>query len=59
MKTVRFADGTTIAFDRFGEGPPVILVGACAVPKLCSHPVIIRICRRNRVLTPHTDDAEN
>ena len=27
MKTVRSQDGTTIAFDRTGEGPPVILVG--------------------------------
>lgn len=27
MKTVTSKDGTTIAFDRSGEGPPVILVG--------------------------------
>jgi len=27
MKTIRSQDGTTIAFDRTGEGPPVILVG--------------------------------
>ena len=27
METVRSKDGTTIAFDRTGEGPPVILVG--------------------------------
>jgi alpha-beta hydrolase superfamily lysophospholipase len=27
MNTVRSADGTTIAFDRSGQGPPVILVG--------------------------------
>ncbi len=26
VKTVRSADGTTIAFDRFGDGPPLILV---------------------------------
>jgi hypothetical protein len=31
---------------------------ACGVPKLCSGRGIIPICRRNRVLTPHTDDAE-
>ncbi len=31
---------------------------ACGVPKLCSQRGIIRICRRNRVLTPDTDDAE-
>jgi len=28
MKTVRSADGTTIAFDQVGSGPPLILVGA-------------------------------
>jgi alpha/beta hydrolase family protein len=27
MNTVRSADGTTIAFDRVGEGPPLVLVG--------------------------------
>ena len=26
MKTVQSRDGTTIAFDRFGDGPPLILV---------------------------------
>jgi pimeloyl-ACP methyl ester carboxylesterase len=26
METTRSADGTTIAFDRFGDGPPIILV---------------------------------
>jgi pimeloyl-ACP methyl ester carboxylesterase len=26
-ETIRSADGTTIAFDRYGEGPPLILVG--------------------------------
>jgi hypothetical protein len=31
---------------------------ACGAPKLCSHRGITRICRRNRVLTPHTDHAE-
>ena len=28
MKTVTSADGTTIAFDRFGSGPPLIMVAA-------------------------------
>jgi hypothetical protein len=27
MNTVTSKDGTTIAFDRLGDGPPVILVG--------------------------------
>jgi hypothetical protein len=28
METVSSRDGTTIAYDRYGEGPAVILVGA-------------------------------
>src|SRR6266545_5813408 len=31
---------------------------ACGLPKLCSQRRIIPICGRNRVLRPHTDDAE-
>ncbi len=27
MNTVRSSDGTTIAFDQWGEGPPVIYAG--------------------------------
>ena len=27
MKTVRSSDGTTIAYDQWGEGPPLIFVG--------------------------------
>jgi pimeloyl-ACP methyl ester carboxylesterase len=38
MDTVRSKDGTTIAFDRLGEGPPIILAGGAfsyrAFPKL-------------------------
>ena len=38
MKTVRSKDGTTIAYDRYGEGPAVILVGGAfsyrAFPKM-------------------------
>jgi ATP-dependent Clp protease ATP-binding subunit ClpA len=30
----------------------------CGVPKTCSHFVIMAICRRNPVVTPHADDAE-
>jgi hypothetical protein len=30
MNTVTSGDGTTIAFERFGEGPPVILVGGAS-----------------------------
>jgi hypothetical protein len=34
------------------------VVEGCGVPELGSQRGIIRICRRNRVLTPYTDDAE-
>ena len=37
---------------------PTGCVRPCGVPKLCSPRGIIPICRWNRVLTPHTDDAE-
>jgi hypothetical protein len=34
------------------------LLPPCGVPKPCSQRGIILICRRKRVLTPQTDDAE-
>ena len=34
METVTSSDGTTIAFDRFGEGPPVILVCGGSVDRM-------------------------
>jgi pimeloyl-ACP methyl ester carboxylesterase len=60
MNTVRSQDGTTIAFDRTGEGPPVILVGGAfqhraidaAVAQvaglLASHFTVFRYDRRGR-----------
>jgi transposase InsO family protein len=42
-----------------GRGPTQVhAAAACGVPKPCSQRWIASICRRNRVLTPHTDDAE-
>ena len=29
-ETIRSADGTTIGFDRHGDGPPLILVGGAS-----------------------------
>jgi transcriptional regulator with XRE-family HTH domain len=59
---------TEILRDEYGYSGSVRLVpepaaiaaagGACGVRKLCSHRGIIPICRRNRVLTRNTDDAE-
>ena len=34
METVRSSDGTTIAFDRLGEGPPVVLVCGGSVDRM-------------------------
>src|SRR5919109_4061793 len=34
METVTSRDGTTIAFDRFGEGPPVVLVCGGSVDRM-------------------------
>src|SRR2546430_4674482 len=57
MRTVRSADGTTIAFDRLGEGPPVILVGAAfntrsntapLAEALAAHGTVVNYDRRGR-----------
>lgn len=48
MHKVQSQDGTTIAFDRVGEGPPLILVsGALGVR---SHPVVRQLAN---LLAPH------
>jgi pimeloyl-ACP methyl ester carboxylesterase len=39
METVTSKDGTTIAFDRLGEGPPVILVSGGSVDRMSNAPV--------------------
>lgn len=39
MKTVVSNDGTAIAFDRIGEGPPVILVGGASVDRTSNAPL--------------------
>ena len=33
METVTSADGTTIAYDRLGEGPPVVLISGGSVDR--------------------------
>jgi dihydrofolate reductase len=43
METVRSADGTTIAFDRLGEGPPVVLVCGGSVDRSDDAPVADRL----------------
>jgi pimeloyl-ACP methyl ester carboxylesterase len=39
MNTVTSGDGTTIAFERFGEGPPVILVGGATTDRAMTRPL--------------------
>jgi pimeloyl-ACP methyl ester carboxylesterase len=60
MKTVRSADGTTIAFDQLGKGPPLILVGgaleyramdsatAQLAPLVAQHFTVLHYDRRGR-----------
>jgi pimeloyl-ACP methyl ester carboxylesterase len=43
METVRSADGTAIAFDRLGEGPPVVLVCGGSVDRSDDAPVAERL----------------
>jgi hypothetical protein len=37
MGNVKSEDGTGIAYDRYGQGPPVIVVGGAVVRLLCLH----------------------
>jgi pimeloyl-ACP methyl ester carboxylesterase len=57
METTRSADGTTIAFDRLGEGPPVVLlpgatctrgVTAPLAAALADHLTVLNVDRRGR-----------
>jgi pimeloyl-ACP methyl ester carboxylesterase len=43
MNEVTSSDGTTIAFDRMGEGPPVILVGGGSTDRMSNAPLAAQL----------------
>ncbi|WP_066419052.1 alpha/beta fold hydrolase [Halorubrum aethiopicum] len=63
MQTVTSADGTSIAFERHGEGPPLILLHGGSSPQYWK-PVIPRFADDYTVIIPHrrgvgeSDDSE-
>jgi pimeloyl-ACP methyl ester carboxylesterase len=50
MNTVRSSDGTTIAFDRSGEGDPVVLVGGAMADRAAATSVAARLAERFTVI---------
>ncbi len=50
MDSVTSSDGTTIAFDRLGEGPPVILVCGGSTDRMVNAPLAALLARRFTVL---------
>ncbi|OYR58456.1 alpha/beta fold hydrolase [Halorubrum halodurans] len=52
MQTVTSADGTSIAFERHGEGPPVILLHGGSSPEYWK-PIVPRFADDHTVIVPH------
>jgi len=50
MDTVTSADGTLIAFDRYGDGPPVIMTEAAFCTRSATEPLARALARRFTVL---------
>ena len=50
MDRVTSSDGTTVAFDRLGEGPPVILVCGGSTDRMVNAPLAALLARRFTVL---------
>jgi pimeloyl-ACP methyl ester carboxylesterase len=48
--TVRSSDGTTIAFDRSGEGPPLVLVGGALSDRAAAAPLAGHLAERFTVI---------
>ena len=55
MKSVTSADGTTIAFDRLGEGgPPAIVVGGASCDRAVMRPIADALARHGAVTRSRT-----
>ena len=52
MQTVTSADGTRIAYEQYGEGPPLILLHGGSSPDVWK-PIIPRYTETNTVIVPH------
>ena len=50
METVRSVDGTTIAFDRSGDGPAIVLVGGALSDRAAAAPLAALLASRFTVL---------
>ena len=50
METVKSADGTTIAFDQLGEGPPLVLVAGASCDRSIDAPLAEALARHFTVL---------
>jgi pimeloyl-ACP methyl ester carboxylesterase len=50
MNTVTSSDGTTIAFDRLGDGPPVIVVGGAMCDRALTGPTAEELAKRFTVI---------
>ena len=50
MESVTSSDGTTIAFDRLGDGPPVIVVGGQLCDRALTRPTAEELAKRFTVL---------
>lgn len=51
MDTVTSADGTAIAFDEYGSGPPIIVAMGAFGARGAGEPLARRLCATHRVLT--------
>ncbi|MBA3635344.1 MAG: alpha/beta hydrolase [Rubrobacteraceae bacterium] len=50
METTRSRDGTTIAFDRSGDGPPVIVVGGATCDRAMTRPLAEELAKHFTVI---------